>query len=187
MSNKLSSVHYAKHLGSLYLNHEFVRCRLSEVEHTTSNIGWDSFFLRPNTDTKEIPGGIQTREAISKWVTQMRKQDLLGENDFDVILAPVRETGREWRTIVVDGTVVSHSLYRKNKRLHEEQSIDAEALRTVERAIEIFHPVDVFAVDVCETADGMKIIEYNNFNSAGLYACDVGTVIDSITAFVGRK
>jgi hypothetical protein len=35
--------------------------------------------------------------------------------------------------------------------------------------------------------DELKVIEYNGFNSAGLYACDVGNVVDAINEYVEKE
>ena len=39
-----------------------------------------------------------------------------------------------------------------------------------------------FVLDVADTLEGPKVIEVNNFNSAGLYACDVGKIVDAVEA-----
>jgi hypothetical protein len=183
-SDDLASTVYARRLGDKYLNNGLVACRLSEVERRSIDLGWSQFFLRPDDDGKAFPGGIVTRSEIVGWIAQMRSAAVLEGNDADVVIAPAQVTGREWRTVVVDGEIVAYSLYKNHERRWEERSIDPAALKAVEMAVEVFRPSDVFIVDVCETPDGMKIIEYNNFNAAGLYACDVGKVIDAVNRFI---
>jgi hypothetical protein len=75
-------------------------------------------------------------------------------------------------------------LYKQYQRVWTERSIEPEARAAVEEAAKLFAPADVYVADVCETDQGMKIIEYNTFNSAGLYACDAGVVIDRVSAWV---
>lgn len=183
-SEELSCTEYVRHLGDIYLNRELVVCRLSEAEERADGLGWENFFIRPNSDGKAFPGGVVSKSYISDWVKQMREAGLLVENDVEVVLAPRQETGREWRTVAVGESIAAFSLYRKHQQKWEERSIDPEALVTVRHAIKRFRPTEVFVVDVCETRDGMKIIEYNNFNTAGLYECDVVAVIDTISEFV---
>lgn len=45
---------------------------------------------------------------------------------------------------------------------------------------------DVYVVDVCQVGDGFKIVEYNTFNSASLYDCDVAKIIDDVNEFVEK-
>lgn len=43
---------------------------------------------------------------------------------------------------------------------------------------------DVYVMDIGETINGYQVIEYNTFNSAGLYMCNVGNIINSINRFI---
>jgi ATP-grasp domain, R2K clade family 3 len=183
-SEEMSCTEYARHLKEFYLNTELIVCRLSEAETRAEVLGWKNFFIRPNSDGKAFPGGIASRSYIANWLSQMRRTGLLEDNDVEVVLAPQQEIGREWRTVVVGKNVAAFSLYRKYQQKWEERSIDAEALAAVQQAITRYRPAGVFVVDVCEASDGMKIIEYNNFNTAGLYDCDVAAVIDTVSEFV---
>lgn len=178
---------YAEKLGGLFLNHELVRCRLSEVAATAASLGWPQFFIRPNADSKAFAGALVLAGEIAQWVRQLEEGGLLAENDVEVVLAPPQTTGREWRTISVGGRVVAGSLYRRFGIRWDEAGISDEALATVQQAIEMFQPADVFAIDVCETPTGMKIIEYNTFNSAGLYACDTRVIIDEVSRWVSER
>ncbi len=180
-SEELSCTEYARQLKDLYLNRELIVCHLSEAEMRADGLGWENFFIRPNSDGKAFPGGVVSRSYIADWVSQMRSTGLLEENDVEVVLAPQQETGREWRTVIVGENITAFSLYRSHQRRWEERSIEPEALIAVQEAVKRFRPTEVFVVDVCETRDGMKIIEYNNFNTAGLYDCEVAAVIDSIS------
>jgi hypothetical protein len=177
---------YSKHLGSLYLNHEQLICPLDQVVNNVSGCGWTQFFMRPNDDLKAFPGRPSSVGSVRDWVEQMRKQGVLDENNVTVCIAPIREIGREWRTVVVNGWPVAWSLYKQYKQRRDEPTIEPEALETIREAVKLYAPADVFVADVCETADGMKIVEYNTFNSAGLYACDLGKVIGSVSNFVMR-
>ena len=49
-------------------------------------------------------------------------------------------------------------------------------------SVDRFQPARAFVLDVADTLEGPKVIEVNNFNSAGLYACDVGKIVDAIEA-----
>ncbi|MFN0190476.1 MAG: ATP-grasp domain-containing protein [Aestuariivirga sp.] len=175
---------YGERLGNLYLNRDQVICRLSEVEALSVRHGWERFFLRPNDDNKQFAGGPTSRGDVAAWVEKLKREGLMGTNDILVAVAPLRDLGREWRTIVVNKRPIAWSQYRRYGRRWDDPSIELEALKAVQAAVEKFAPIDVFAADVCESSDGMKVIEYNTFNSAGLYACDVGHVIDCINEFV---
>jgi ATP-grasp domain, R2K clade family 3 len=183
-SDAFSSRTYSARLGELFLNHELLACRFSDVPTKVLALGWETFFIKPDSDGKAFAGTIIDPAEIDLWVENLRSSGLLAENDFDVVLAKPQALGREWRTVVVGGKVAAFSLYKQYQRVWTERSIDPEARATVERAAKLFAPADVYVADVCETSDGMKIIEYNTFNSAGLYACDTSAVIEEVSALV---
>lgn len=89
--------------------------------------------------------------------------------------------------MVVDGEIAAGSMYRNYRRLWMRRGIPEEAAHTARLAIEKYRPTPVFVIDVAETDDGFKIVEYGTFNSAGLYACDVAAVIDAINDFVEKS
>jgi hypothetical protein len=39
-------------------------------------------------------------------------------------------------------------------------------------------------IDIAQVGNEYKVIEYNTFNSAGLYACDVAKIINDINKLV---
>jgi hypothetical protein len=186
-SDDFSPANYARNLGPLYLNHLQRLCRLSEVTAYASSQGWDHFFLRPDNDLKSFAGRIFSLGEVETWVRQLRDGDLLETHNYQVAVSPLMDVGREWRTVVVNGEPIAWSQYRQDGRRKDHRSITPEALTTIKQAVALFSPADVFVADVCETSAGMKIVEYNTFNSAGLYACDIGHVIDVVSDFVLRK
>lgn len=56
------------------------------------------------------------------------------------------------------------------------------AFLCVWEALRRWQPADAFVVDVASGPFGHKVIEVNCFNSAGLYACDPGRIIDAVEA-----
>jgi hypothetical protein len=183
-NDDFSSTTYSSKLGEMFLNHGLVRCRFSDVPSKARELDWRTVFIKPDSDAKAFAGTLLDLVEIDRWVESLRTSGLLAENDFDVVLAQPRSLGREWRTVIVNGRVAAFSLYRQYQRVWTDRSIDPEARAAVERAATLFSPADVYVADVCETDDGMKIIEYNTFNSAGLYACDASAVIEAVSAWV---
>jgi hypothetical protein len=42
-------------------------------------------------------------------------------------------------------------------------------------------------MDVCETENGYKVVEFNCFNASGFYNCDVDAVVKNVTQFVENR
>jgi hypothetical protein len=95
----------------------------------------------------------------------------------------------EYRFFVIDGHVLTGSQYRVNRQL-KYRSLDWGTEHTNARMAardfaKLYHPADVFTLDVCKTDDGaFSIIEYNCFNASGLYACDHDLLFRTVSDFV---
>lgn len=185
-SGSFSCEQYKASLGSLYFNADAEKMRLSEVEAWLRRARRQLFFIRPDGDGKEFPGEVLEDVEFIDWVGRLRSIGYLRDNDFDVIVASSKGVGREWRVIVVDGTVVAGSLYRVLREPRVIRDLPSDVVRLVNQAHERFAPAPVYVVDVVDTRDDLKVLEYNTFNHSGLYACDVGAIIDSVNAYVER-
>jgi hypothetical protein len=58
--------------------------------------------------------------------------------------------------------------------------VPAHVLDYARAQVARWQPDRAFAIDVAETGYGMKILELNSANSAGLYACDPGRIVDAV-------
>lgn len=90
--------------------------------------------------------------------------------------------------VVVDGQVISGSLYKdKGVGLYREvQSSETELLEFVNKIVSIWTPADVFVVDIA-LADGVYyVLEMGNFNSAGMYHCDIQKIVVAIENMVNK-
>lgn len=169
-------------LGDDYLNVDAKILKLREVSNT---FGGD-VFMKPNSDTKEFAGCVQHTEDIMEWVSSLEKMGY-AENllDLEVVVSSPKTVGCEWRVAVVDGKISSFSCYKQYGIVKPERWMPKEALNFVERIISKYSPFDVFVIDICQIETGdFKVIEYNTFNSSGLYECDVSKIIDDINAFL---
>jgi hypothetical protein len=177
-------------LGDLFLNSDCQEMLLSEVFAYVEKNEMDYFFIKPNTDTKEFAGTTMGFEDFAKWRNQMIDTGYLQESDFNVVVSRPKKLGCEWRVVVVDGKISESSIYRQYGIVKPERHIILEVEALVYEAHARFVPAPVYVIDVAQVKNGddwdYKIIEYNTFNSAGLYACDVGVIIDDINAIVGE-
>lgn len=170
------------------LNSDFISMKLSEVWDkflVSKEFGFE-FFIKPNTDTKEFAGTVMEREEFQLWLYDMNSIGYLENNDFEVVICEPKHVSQEYRFVVVDGKISSGSLYKNFGRAYMDKKIDPEAELFVNQLCKINNPADVYVIDVGMTHDGYKVIEYNTFNSAGLYLCDVEKIILDINKFVER-
>jgi hypothetical protein len=171
-----------QNLGSLYLNSDAVITQMKNVPSLFSGL----VFMKPNTDTKEFAGTIFEAEFITTWMQRQITSGYLEANisELEVVASPVKSIGCEWRIVVVNGKISDYSCYIQHRKVMPERWIPIEALRFAEQVIEKYNPLPVFVVDVCETEDGYKVVEYNTFNVSGLYDCNVAKIINDINEYV---
>ncbi len=169
-----------RHYGHLMLNYEAVVLPLKNIPKM-----WENFFIRPNEDTKSFAGEVNTWDQFSIWRQQIQ---VLGEcwgktvnMDDLVVMAPIRKLLAEYRLFVVNKEVVTGSRYKMGNKVVYDPLIDDAVLELANEAIELFCPVDAFALDIAMTRDmGPKILEVNCINSAGLYAADTTKLVHAL-------
>lgn len=177
---------YRDALSDLILNEDAVKVRMSEVEALAVKRGLDRFFIKPNDDNKAFAGAVMAASEYAVWVERMRDIGYLDDNDIEVVISEPRSIGVEWRVIVVDGEIVESSIYKQWGRAMAERHRHPDVDAIVKEAHARFQPAPVYVIDVGQVGDDYKVIEYNTFNSAGLYACDVARVIDAVSEYVGK-
>lgn len=170
-------------LGDLYMNSSMVVCPVSEAHTVALEKGYEFFFVKPDTDSKEFPGTISDPNRFPSWVEPMMQHEWIGR-DFDVCVSPLVEIGIEWRLPVVNGKVVDYSIYRQWRQVMPAREIYQEVLDVAAEAIARHDPAPVYVIDIGQADGDLKVIEYNGFNSAGLYACDVANIVDAINEYV---
>lgn len=145
------------------------------------------WFIRPVADNKEMAGTVMTSAEIvatAEKVLKLKKKEIPRgslRHDTELMLAKPIRIMKEWRLWVVGGRVVTWSLYKEGARLVYRHEIDDDALEFAQRMVDI-NPgySDAFVIDVCRTADGLRLLETNNVNSAGFYAADLTRLVEAI-------
>ena len=166
------------------LNYDATCMRISEVNDYVHKAGLEEFFIKPNSDTKEFAGCVLDESEFEDWYGNMLRIGYLEENDFNVVVSSPKHVGKEWRCVIVGDKLVAGSLYRNYQKLHQQEGVPSEVRAFVKKAVALYSPADVFCLDVVETDGSLKIIEYNTFNSSGLYKCNVDEIINAINVFV---
>ncbi len=179
-----NSANYKIRLGDLYLNSDGFVCKMSDLNKLQVPLGTETIFIRPNEDTKQFAGEVLSRSSLVEWYQKLKAIGYLDDNDFDIFVAPTKFISDEYRIVVVNGQIASWSGYKKQGRTEMYGGIPSGALKTAKLAIERYQPAPVFVIDVAKTMVDYKVIEYNTFNSAGLYACNVKSVVQRINEYL---
>lgn len=177
------------------LNPESIVCKFSDGLPDLSQFDGD-LFVRPVEDNKAFTGVVMSQYDFHDWflsIAHTKEVDFqpLHENT-EIAIASCKQIYAEYRFFVVRGIPVTGSMYKRGNQVHYEECFDANIFQFVNHVIGCFQglqmnvrsPSDAFVVDIAETPDGYKVIEMNNLNSAGFYACDPQKIISSIEELV---
>lgn len=156
-------------IGPLALNsHSSLMC-LREAREMV--LAGESLFLRPDRADKTFAGRVFTRKDL----------DLLPDDpDLAVIASAPREIFAEYRFVVVDREVVTGSQYARAGKLDVRVDVDPACRAVAKQAACLYAPVPAYVCDVAETPEGPRVVEYNSFSAAGLYACDASAIADAL-------
>lgn len=150
---------------------------------------WAEFFIRPVFDNKSFAGEVMTRaelETFRQGVARVDNGEFVTLHMTDLVLAaPLTRIQEEYRFFVIDGVVVTGSRYKVGDRVISSSQVPAEVLRFAQERAGQWSPNKAYALDIARTPGGLKVIELNSANSAGFYGCDIGAIIDAVTASLG--
>jgi hypothetical protein len=171
---------WVKNLGAELLNYEAIVGGFGKV-----NPSWDEFFIRPVEDRKLFAGQIIHREEFDAWKEKTENAHKDGYTtltpDTEVVVSPLKNIHSEWRFFVVDGKIVTGSLYKRYGMLYQQPLLqDDEVIPYAQKMVDKWQPDRAFVIDVALTDKGYKVIEYNCMNSCGFYKSDVGKIVQAI-------
>lgn len=176
--NQFLISNYLNKWGQHMLNHEATFTTFSKVVNEPYEDS-DEFFIRPNADDKSFEGQVMEFRDIKNWqkkLTQFDNINLLG--DVEILISPAYNIAKEWRNIIVDGKIVTSSLYRKYFRLNKSAiDIPESMLNFVQERISEYTPAKAFAMDIALCGEEYYIIECGCINSVGFYHCDIEKII----------
>lgn len=123
-------------------------------------------------------------------------------DDFETALAPTRydpkthvliaepqELGREWRLVVAGDEVVSGSQYAEGGERSVAPNCPEKVIEFAREMLSAvrWRPDELFMLDICESANGLSLVELNSFSCSWLYACDLSRVVEVASRAASNK
>lgn len=163
------------------LNGDSIEASVKEMIHLIPE-NFTKLFARPSEDTKSFNGNVFEKNNFIYWLGQVADNgDRFGLNaDTKIIVSSEKEIQAEYRLFIVDGKVVTGSLYRIKGQVITSDNLDNEAIKFANKMLDIWQPDRAFVLDIALTNDGPKIIEINNINSSGFYKANISLIVESI-------
>jgi len=163
--------------GKDMLNSDAVFCKFKDVP-----LDYEEIFIRPCEDLKLFTGEVTSRDKFKEWqerVLTMDSESTLTKETYVAVSMP-KKINREYRFFVVDGEIVTGSLYKIGRTVTTSIAVEPAALKFAQRMVRKWSPHKVFVIDVAHTPEGYKVIEINCANGAGFYSCDVSKLVQAI-------
>jgi hypothetical protein len=176
--NLACSAYYA-HFGPFLLNRDYAFLPIAEAVRLADDLfaryATDGYlFVRPDSVDKSFTGVVTDRSSFT--------QKFFG-TAFDpttlILVARAKRLTYEWRLIVANGQVVAGSQYRNATGREERPECPDEVVSFVEDVLTkvSWRPAPIFIMDVCDSEDGLRVLELNSFGCSGHYLADLSAVV----------
>jgi len=184
---ELSESKVGSRLGNYYLNNDRIICKTSEIPGVLSRIHGSEFFIKSDLDDKKLTGLVTTCTKFSDYVDGLRMSEAKEILDSNMLISTVKHIDYEYRLLIVDKKVVTGSEYKVGHQIKYSEGCPDSVLEFANKMIRIYNPYDVYIMDIGIVNNEPLVIEYNSFNSAGLYKCYINKAISSITDLIVRN
>jgi hypothetical protein len=189
---------YYGYFGDYLLNSNYMMMGLNDVLRNKERIfetwnfsnGWTfrpSVFIRPSNGYKTFAGQILHFQNFEEEFNTLVQSYGGVEMNTLVLLSPVMKLKEEYRFIVVDGEVVSGSMYFDEanigtyKPYYDKICSNQDAIDFAIKMSKIYQPDKAFTIDICKTEyDEYELLELNSFNCASMYGNDYDKVVKAI-------
>jgi hypothetical protein len=178
-ADKFACSSWYPHTAEWRLNQDF---RLTTVKELIANPPkeWPRVFVRPDSALKPFAGRVLDSDKLT--LASLDHGFYYDDINLPVMVSPAKEIQREWRFVVANKRVVAGSEYVAEGRVAKR---DPFSLAMGEMLVEtiastIPAPDLAYVMDVCETMDGLRLVEINPFGGADLYNCKAASVVEAI-------
>ena len=143
----------------------------------------EEYFIRPSLDDKQFSGTVMKPKEIIEWFKSMMESgpgSYYMHPDTDIVISVPKNIQAEWRWFIVDGKIISGSMYRAHGQMQLKHETDPQVVKEAQLLADIWLPCDCVVMDTALVGDEVKVLEFNNINSSGFYDHDISAVFDAI-------
>jgi len=181
---------YMPLLKEFMLNHDYTSIPVKnvdiELEGWLTSIGNPmEFYARPDSGMKPFSGGAFNYYNFKSIVWGL-VGSLMNANE-EIIFAPLKSIASEYRFVcsdykmitgcqyVLNGELDFNPIYPREVELFLFDVLDAMKAKS-------WQPDRVYVLDICKLSSGEpRLMEFNSFSCAGLYACDTDKIVKVIS------
>jgi hypothetical protein len=170
-----SATEWLAHLGGHMLNQAGRKLPLEDIAGLLEQA---PLHVRPDADDKAFTAQVFD---VDTWTVMCEERRLVA--GMPCWVSPVQVLGREWRCWIIDGQLIDTSQYRAAGQRTVQRDTPAEVLEYAAERARGWLPAPCVVMDLTETPEGLRIIEFNPIHCAGWYAADVPRVLKAWLAW----
>lgn len=144
-------------------------------------------FIRPTVGKKLFPGQPATLADILGWIKAGQVGRYLFPLDMEITIAKNKVIIDEVRWFVVGGKVIDGSAYRVRGQRVTIHDNNENNLKEAQRFADVWLPHPTCVMDLALTEEGLRVIEFNTFNSSGFYHHDIPKIVKAVHDMVGAS
>lgn len=143
----------------------------------------NKWFIRPVEDLKAFNGTVTEAEEIITWMHNVESSKFSKHFNADTLvsISPVKKIYSEARFFIVDGKIVDGSYYRMAGQLQLHHIDQPETLAFAQEMADKWLPHECCVMDLADTDDGLKVIEFNTLNGSGFYDHRINVIVGAMT------
>lgn len=127
-----------------------------------------------STKPKLLTGQVIEVEEQLTWIEEHKHI----QEEEELNISPLHTIDKEWRFFIVNGRIITGSLYIWNRIRMSNEPIPNNVVRVAQQYADSWLPNPTIVMDVCQLRDGsFRIVEYNSINSSGVYNSNVKQLI----------
>jgi hypothetical protein len=185
--NLACSTYYA-HYGPFLLNRDYTFLPIAEAVRLADSLfaryaNDGHVFVRPDSVDKSFNGTLANRSTFT---------DKFFGAPFDpptlILVARPKKLTYEWRLIVANGKVVAGSQYQSPSGRVEAPGYPEEVSKFATTMLDkvAWSPATMFIMDICDSEDGLRLLELNSFGCSGHYLADLRTVVEAASELAAQ-
>jgi hypothetical protein len=165
---------------SKYYKENMLNCD-SKIQKISEPIEVDGpFFVRPTGDTKLFKGEIYENNKLWDFSLSYYLSQEKSNPDALIQVAPVKDIYQEYRCFIVNGEVITSSMYKLGNHVLYKECFEEDILKFANQMTSIYQLAPAFVMDICRIKDGLRIVECNCINCSGFYDINIQKLLISL-------
>lgn len=182
--NLYPTIYMVKYPAGAFLNENYVYAPIKQVirdyEFFYKIFNTDQLFVKDVEAFKRFSAKVLKREEIADYLSLYADTHHIDDQSL-VLIGGIKNIFSEHRFVIVNSKVIAHSTYRYAGITDIRIDVPKEALDFATEMAKIWSPCACYTMDIAMSDGKPKILELNSFSCAGLYACDLDSVVNEVS------